>query len=102
MKKLMFFALAILMIGSFSSCTDKKITIVDNRGNTYEATVAPATYHNIPDTGEYVSIMKDVTIDLGDGYIYSGRNYWSHSDSTRIWGLFKKKIVYGKVIASTR
>ncbi|MEN9582841.1 MAG: hypothetical protein RL641_795 [Candidatus Parcubacteria bacterium] len=92
------YALFLFLLAVCSSCTDHKIIIVDANGIEYTATAAPIAYNDLPDTGEYVPIMK-ASPDFGQGFVYSGRDAWSYSDSSRVFGLQKYKIVKGKVIA---
>ncbi len=97
MKKLIPFFLIIFLL---SSCDKnlRTVTIRDEEGLEHTAGIAPVAYGNYLGIGHHITIMEP------QGWLrwVSGPVYnfdWKQSDTTDMFGLVKRKITTGEIIA---
>lgn len=96
-KTLVIFTVAIITLSFFAFVyEEKEVTIIDNTGHEYTATISVAKYCDIPEIGDRIEINKDTPDILNTGYLYNESN-WLGKHQSRVFGLIKTEYISGKV-----
>lgn len=98
--KILQLSIFLISLLSLASCSEHTVTISDKEGNTYTAAITPRGSTEKFDTTKNILISRPRTLTgyTNEPYVYN--KDWQLSDSSRLFGLFKREIHTGKVIST--